>query len=112
MCGIQYILIFIVLKITGKSPSVWDDLFHNHNFPIIPNNPWAAPTNAMASPQKKKKKHVIIHRGMDIHDIDVTSVVYFASPPKVEYLNGDIACDSIHKIDEDINNLKELGVSL
>jgi len=43
------------------------------------------------------------HRGSDIFEHDPSH--------GFSYINGDIACDSYNKIDEDINNLIELGVS-
>lgn len=99
----------IVIKISDKSPSIWDHFFHNNDFPIIPDNPWSAEVKT-TSRSTKKVKPVILQRGININELEENHFI-FKSNEKEETLNGDIACDSIHQLDEDIKNLKELGVS-
>ncbi|KAL4121993.1 hypothetical protein QTP88_014408 [Uroleucon formosanum] len=78
----------------NKSASIWDHYFHTKK--IVVSNPSAV----NLGPQKK---HTSFHRGTDIHEKD---------PARgFSLLNGDVACDSYNKLEEDVNNLIELGVN-
>ncbi|XP_026804450.1 lactase-phlorizin hydrolase-like [Rhopalosiphum maidis] len=77
-----------------KSPSIWDDYFHTKNLKVT------NPTIAKSAP---RKKYTNFHRGTDFEPLDETN--------NMEIINGDIACDSYNKLDEDIKNLVELGVN-
>jgi len=50
----------------------------------------------------EKKKFPVYHKGTDLHALDAIRGYSF--------VNGDIACDSYNKLDEDIDNLVDLGV--
>jgi beta-glucosidase/6-phospho-beta-glucosidase/beta-galactosidase len=77
-----------------KSSSIWDHYFHTKKIVV------ANPAVIHGAPEKK---HCSFHRGTDIHDKDPTR--------GFSLVNGDIACDSYNKLDEDINNLIGLGVN-
>ncbi|XP_027837389.2 lactase/phlorizin hydrolase-like [Aphis gossypii] len=77
-----------------KAPSIWDNYFHKKN--IVVSNPAAVKL-------LPKKKCSNFHRGTDVHTQDPTR--------GFSVVNGDIACDSYNKLDEDIDNLVELGVN-
>lgn len=79
----------------NKAPSIWDHYFHTKNF-LVSN-----PGSFLTKPQKKK--FPIYHKGTDLHALDAIRGYSF--------VNGDIACDSYNKLDEDIKNLVELGVN-
>ncbi|XP_025206928.1 lactase-phlorizin hydrolase-like [Melanaphis sacchari] len=78
----------------NKSPSIWDQYFHSKN--IIVSNPSVVTLGP-------KKKCSNFHKGTDIHSEDPSR--------GFSIVNGDIACDSYNKLDEDIMNLVELGVN-
>lgn len=86
-----FILLFCFI---GKSDSIWDQYFHTKKIVV------ANPAVVHLAP---KKTHQNFHRGTNIHDEDPSR--------GFSLVNGDIACDSYNKLDEDINNLIELGVS-
>jgi len=72
---------------TEKSPSVWDDFLHEKKLKeTIPLPP-------------QKKRHEFIFKGTKPQGI-------------TEYINGDVACDSYHKVEEDVKNLVDLGVRI
>ncbi|XP_060850736.1 lactase/phlorizin hydrolase-like [Rhopalosiphum padi] len=79
----------------NKAPSIWDEYFHDKK--IIVSNPEAVKL-------APRKKYSNFHKGTDV----------LATDPSRGFsiVNGDIACDSYHKLDEDINNLVELGVNI
>ncbi|XP_060867458.1 lactase/phlorizin hydrolase-like [Metopolophium dirhodum] len=78
----------------NKSCSIWDHYFHTKK--IMVHNPEVIHLTF-------EKKHTSFHRGTDIHDKDPTR--------GFSLVNGDVACDSYNKLDEDIKNLIELGVN-
>lgn len=96
VCGVNYIILYkgIWFCLTGKAPSIWDHYFHTKKIVV------ANPAVIHAAP---KKKYSSFHRGTDIHEKDPTR--------GFSLVDGDIACDSYNKLDEDIKNLIELGVS-
>jgi len=77
-----------------KAPSIWDQYFHDKQ--IIVSNPAAIKL-------KPRKKCSHFHKGTDV----------LAEDPARAFsiVNGDVACDSYYKLDEDIKNLVELGVN-
>jgi len=78
----------------NKAPSIWDQYFHVKN--IVVSNP----TAVKLAPRKKCSN---FYKGTDILAVDSARIFSF--------VNGDVACDSYNKLDEDINNLVELGVN-
>jgi hypothetical protein len=83
----------ILFYFTDKAPSIWDEYFHDKR--IVVSNPEAV----KLTPRKKTSN---FHKGTDVLAIDPSR--------GFSIVNGDIACDSYNKLDEDINNLVELGV--
>jgi beta-glucosidase/6-phospho-beta-glucosidase/beta-galactosidase len=79
----------------GKAESIWDRYFHTKKLKV------ANPAVIHMTPRKTLSS---FHRGSDIFEHDPSH--------GFSYINGDIACDSYNKIDEDINNLIELGVDV
>uniref|UniRef100_A0A2H8TJA5 Lactase-phlorizin hydrolase n=1 Tax=Melanaphis sacchari TaxID=742174 RepID=A0A2H8TJA5_9HEMI len=77
-----------------KSPSIWDHYFHNKKI---------LPKNAILKLTEEKEKFNDFHKGIVIDQIDL-------SDPS-QFLNGDIACDSYNKLEEDIKNLVDLKVN-
>ncbi|XP_025409579.1 myrosinase 1-like [Sipha flava] len=75
----------------GKSPNIWDDHFHNKNI--------KRETHLISKP--KGNKHPVFF-GANFSGKNHDHETYI--------VNGDIACDSYHKVDEDVKNLVELGV--
>ncbi|XP_022169352.1 lactase-phlorizin hydrolase-like [Myzus persicae] len=81
-------------KQDGKTPSIWDHYFHTKQIVV------ANPKVVHSAP---KKKYSSFHRGTDIHENDPSR--------GFSLVDGDIACDSYNKLDEDIKNLCDLGVN-
>jgi len=86
--------LILLFCFTGKSDSIWDQYFHTKKIIV------ANPAVVHLAPKKTRQN---FHRGTNIHDDDPSR--------GFSLVNGDIACDSYNKLDEDINNLIELGVS-
>lgn len=77
---------------TDKAPSIWDDYLHTKKIKRV-------------NPYLKKKSYTSFHRGSENFDKN-------ENDDNLEIVNGDIACDSYNKIDEDVKNLVELGVRI
>ncbi|XP_025409578.1 lactase-phlorizin hydrolase-like [Sipha flava] len=75
----------------GKSPNIWDDYFHNKITKL---------EKPLITRTAGNKKSAVF--GTNFADKNSSKPTYI--------VNGDIACDSYHKVDEDVKNLVKLGV--
>lgn len=90
--GVMTLFYFIF---AGKAPSIWDDYFHTKQVQVA--NPYVN-----CKPTVVKRRYTSFHRGGDIFDKHQDHCM--------SIVNGDVACDSYNKVDEDVKNLVELGV--
>ncbi|XP_050532041.1 myrosinase 1-like isoform X2 [Daktulosphaira vitifoliae] len=100
----------------GKSKSIWDELYHSSNNGTNQNY-FAIPFNKYAFSFIKNHKYKFIGIQKDnlfFQNLSPEPITRFHSPLEDDnvLLNGDVACDSYHKYEEDIKLLKELGVKV
>ncbi|VVC43452.1 Hypothetical protein CINCED_3A008145 [Cinara cedri] len=94
----------------GKSPSMWDDHFHNVGAKKA-NKYYLDMPSSLYNQYKAKgvqPRLADMYKGMPVYEIPATKIInesYF------DY-NGDVAADAYHKTDSDVALLKELGVNI
>ncbi|VVC43453.1 Glycoside hydrolase family 1,Glycoside hydrolase superfamily [Cinara cedri] len=94
----------------GKSPSMWDD--HYHNIGAKKTNKYYLDMPSSLYDQYKAKggqpRLVDEYKGMPVHEISATKII----DESYSDYNGDVAADAYHKTDTDVALLKELGVNI
>lgn len=90
------------LTVKGKAESIWDRVAHTKQ-ELFENNLEFEDTNESSDILEKECLNYI-SKGIPVYKLKHKQ----GCEAKI---TGDIACDSYHKVDEDVNLLKELGVS-
>lgn len=95
------------LNIIGKAESIWDRVVHTRQELFIDNfNFEEEDTHDLKANDVKTSDKTFMYasKGIPVH-----KVKYKQSR---EAITGDIACNSYYKLDEDVDLLRELGVSV
>lgn len=87
----------------GKAESIWDRVAHTKQ-ELFTNNLESEDPNESCDILEKKCLNYI-SKGIPVYKLKHKQRC-------AAKITGDIACDSYHKVDEDVNLLKELGVSI
>lgn len=85
---------FLSFNYSGKSPSIWDHFFHEKEEKL---------SDTQVANAIPNKNSAFFHKQVNLLSAD------FASTGD-SVINGDIACDSYHLLEEDIKNLVALKV--
>ncbi|XP_050532043.1 myrosinase 1-like [Daktulosphaira vitifoliae] len=102
----------------GKTMSIWDELYHGNN-KLTNGSEFSISKKDLRQSIRFFKSKTIKFIGMHKNNLFFKNlsphpITFLPSHAKDDnvLLNGDIACDSYHKYEEDIKLLKELGVKV
>ncbi|XP_025409616.1 myrosinase 1-like [Sipha flava] len=94
----------------GKPPTIWDDYFHKNQAKLKFRYFLNMPEHVFENLKQKdiEPRLVDMYKGMAIYEVPSSAV-----EDEAQFnFNGDIAADSYHKTDVDVQLLKELGVKV